>query len=66
MKYFLKNNANEEKINLGSTLIKNNFNKYFNINEENIFFSKFPNLKSVNKDKFLFYFLMFCGSHVFV
>lgn len=51
MKYFLKNNANEEKINLGSTLIKNNFNKYFNINEENIFFSKFPNLKSVNKDK---------------
>ena len=51
MKYFLKNNANEEKINLGSTLIKNNFNKYFNINEENIFFSKFPDLKSANKDK---------------
>ena len=41
MKYFLKNNANEEKINLGSTLIKNNFNKYFNINEENIFFQNF-------------------------
>ena len=45
MKYFLKNNANEEKINLGSTLIKNNFNKYFNINEENIFFFKISRFK---------------------